>query len=53
MSAPTIAKKISPMLAVANMEETIVFYRTVLGFNPTRNSPEYRSWSAMARPSTS
>src|ERR1700731_2700788 len=41
MNAPTIAKKISPMLAVANMEETIVFYKSVLGFTPTRNSPEY------------
>jgi len=30
------------MLAVANMEETIVFYKSVLGFTPTRNSPEYR-----------
>src|ERR1700732_1735239 len=41
MNAPTIAKKISPMLAVANMEATIVFYKSVLGFTPTRNSPEY------------
>src|SRR5260370_35840757 len=40
MNAPTIAKKISPMLAVANMVETIVFYKSVLGFIPTRNSPE-------------
>jgi len=29
------------MLAVANMEETIVFYKSVLGFTPTRNSREY------------
>src|SRR5437762_11955715 len=41
MNAPTIAKKISPMLAVANMEETIVVYKSVLGFTPTRNSQEY------------
>src|SRR6266849_4793965 len=41
MNAPTIAKKISPMLAVANMEETIVFYKSVLGFTPTLKSPEY------------
>ena len=41
MNAPTIAKKISPMLAVANMEETIVFYKSVLGFTPTRDSQEY------------
>ena len=41
MNAPAIAKKISPMLAVANMEETITFYQDVLGFIPTMNSPEY------------
>ena len=41
MNAPTTAKKISPMLAVANMEETIAFYNSVLGFTATRNSPEY------------
>jgi predicted enzyme related to lactoylglutathione lyase len=41
MNAPTIAKKISPMLAAANMEETVVFYKSVLGFTPTRNSSEY------------
>ena len=29
------------MLAVANMEETILFYRNVLGFTPTMQSPEY------------
>jgi predicted enzyme related to lactoylglutathione lyase len=29
------------MLAVANMEETIAFYNSVLGFIATRNSPEY------------
>ena len=39
--ASTIAKRISPMLAVANMEETIVFYQTVLGFTATMKSPEY------------
>jgi predicted enzyme related to lactoylglutathione lyase len=41
MNAPTSAQKITPKLAVANMEETIVFYKSVLGFTPTRNSPEY------------
>jgi catechol 2,3-dioxygenase-like lactoylglutathione lyase family enzyme len=41
MSTPPTAKRISPMLAVANMEETIAFYKSVLGFNPTRKSPEY------------
>ena len=39
-STPT-AKRISPMLAVADMEETIGFYQNVLGFTPTMNSPEY------------
>jgi predicted enzyme related to lactoylglutathione lyase len=41
MSTPSTVKKISPMLAVADMEETIVFYKSVLGFTPTRNSQEY------------
>jgi catechol 2,3-dioxygenase-like lactoylglutathione lyase family enzyme len=35
------AKRISPMLAVANMEETVSFYERVLGFLPTLKSPEY------------
>jgi catechol 2,3-dioxygenase-like lactoylglutathione lyase family enzyme len=35
------AKRISPMLATANMEETILFYQGVLGFEPTMKSPEY------------
>jgi predicted enzyme related to lactoylglutathione lyase len=39
--ASTIAKRISPMLAVANMEETIAFYWTVLGFTATMQSPDY------------
>jgi catechol 2,3-dioxygenase-like lactoylglutathione lyase family enzyme len=29
------------MLAVADMEETLAFYRDVLGFTLTMNSPEY------------
>ncbi len=29
------------MLATANMEQTIWFYRSVLGFTATRESPEY------------
>jgi catechol 2,3-dioxygenase-like lactoylglutathione lyase family enzyme len=41
MSAPSTVKRISPMLAVASMEETIAFYENVLGFNPTMKSPEY------------
>jgi catechol 2,3-dioxygenase-like lactoylglutathione lyase family enzyme len=35
------AKRISPMRATANMEETILFYEGVLGFAPTMKSPEY------------
>ena len=41
MSTQTIAKRISPMLAVADMADIIAFYQDVLGFAPTRKSPEY------------
>jgi catechol 2,3-dioxygenase-like lactoylglutathione lyase family enzyme len=41
VSIPAIAKRISPMLAVADMDETIAFYHNVLGFTPTMKSPEY------------
>ena len=41
MSTASTVKRISPMLAVANMEETIAFYQNVLGCNPTMKSPEY------------
>jgi len=41
MTSTCIAKRISPMLATANMEETILFYQSVLGFTPTMKSPEY------------
>jgi catechol 2,3-dioxygenase-like lactoylglutathione lyase family enzyme len=34
-------KKISPMLAVADMEETLAFYRDVLGFSAVMKSPQY------------
>jgi len=37
----TIAKRISPMLATANMDETVLFYQNVLGFTPTMKSPAY------------
>lgn len=37
----TTAKKISPMLAVANMETSLAFYQIVLGFTPTLKSHEY------------
>ena len=36
-----VAKRISPMLATDDMEKTILFYRCVLGFTPTMQSPEY------------
>jgi len=35
------AKRISPMLAVDDMEQTISFYESVLGFAPIMKSPEY------------
>jgi predicted enzyme related to lactoylglutathione lyase len=35
------AKKISPMLAVADMKETLVFYHDILGFTAKIKSPEY------------
>lgn len=41
MSGTTTVKKISPMLAIANMDETIAFYRGVLGFTAIMKSPEY------------
>jgi predicted enzyme related to lactoylglutathione lyase len=41
MAATYTAKKISPMLAVADMEETLAFYQDVLGFTATIRSPEY------------
>ncbi len=41
MTNASIAKRISPMLAVANMDETLAFYKNVLGFTPTLHSPEY------------
>ena len=41
MPNATVAKKISPMLAVADMEETLAFYHEVLGFTPCMKAPEY------------
>jgi catechol 2,3-dioxygenase-like lactoylglutathione lyase family enzyme len=34
-------KRISPMLAVADMDDTLDFYTTVLGFTVAMKSPEY------------
>jgi catechol 2,3-dioxygenase-like lactoylglutathione lyase family enzyme len=41
MPDSAIAKRISPMLAAANMEETLAFYQDVLGFKSMMKSPEY------------
>jgi predicted enzyme related to lactoylglutathione lyase len=41
MSVTYTAKKISPMLAAADMEQTLAFYQDVLGFKPMMKSPEY------------
>jgi catechol 2,3-dioxygenase-like lactoylglutathione lyase family enzyme len=41
MESTSIAKRISPMLATDNMEETILLYQGVLGFTPIMKSPEY------------
>ena len=35
------AKRISPMLATANMEKTIAFFRDILGFTVTMQAPNY------------
>lgn len=41
ITAAYTATKISPMLAVANMEETLDFYQEVLGFSARMQSAEY------------
>jgi predicted enzyme related to lactoylglutathione lyase len=41
ITAAFTAKKISPMLAVADMEQTLAFYHDILGFTPMMKSPEY------------
>jgi len=40
-SKAAVAKRISPMLATANMEESILFYQSVLGFTSTLKSADY------------
>jgi len=37
----SVVKRISPMLATDNMEATLSFYETVLGFTPTLKTPDY------------
>ena len=41
VTATYTVKKISPMLAVADMEETLAFYHDILGFTLMKKSPEY------------
>ncbi len=41
MTVPYTARKISPMLAVANMEQTLAFYQDMLGFTATMKSSDY------------
>jgi catechol 2,3-dioxygenase-like lactoylglutathione lyase family enzyme len=41
MSTPHQVKRISPMLAVANIDETVAFYCDVLGFAVVKKLPEY------------
>jgi len=41
MTSASIAKRISPMLATDNMEATLSFYQSVLGFAPILKSPQY------------
>jgi len=41
MAGTYAVKKISPMLAVADMEETLTFYRDLLGFGVKMRSGEY------------
>jgi catechol 2,3-dioxygenase-like lactoylglutathione lyase family enzyme len=41
MPDPSTIKRISPMLAVADMDQTLAFYQDILGFVPTMKSAEY------------
>jgi predicted enzyme related to lactoylglutathione lyase len=41
MTASYAVKKISPMLAAADMEQTLTFYHDVLGFTPKTKSAGY------------
>ena len=41
MSSATVARRISPMLATDDMDRTLSFYQTVLGFRTTRKTPRY------------
>ncbi len=39
--SPAQVKRISPMLAVANLDETLAFYRDVLGFTIAMQTAQY------------
>jgi len=41
MPNATIAKRISPMLATDDMDSSLSFYQTVLGFRPVLPGPDY------------
>jgi catechol 2,3-dioxygenase-like lactoylglutathione lyase family enzyme len=41
MNSSHIVKRISPMLVVANMDETVGFYCDVLGFSVVKKFPQY------------
>ena len=41
MTNTSVVKRISPMLAVANMEETVSFYERVLGFTVAKKAADY------------
>jgi catechol 2,3-dioxygenase-like lactoylglutathione lyase family enzyme len=41
MPGSSVVKRISPMLATDDMERTLAFYQTVLGFSPVLNTPDY------------
>lgn len=41
MDSESRIRQISPMLAVADMEETLAFYAEVLGFNVVLRDPDY------------
>ncbi len=41
MADISTVRKISPMLAVADMEESLAFYRDILGFKTVLKSPDY------------
>jgi catechol 2,3-dioxygenase-like lactoylglutathione lyase family enzyme len=41
MAELSTVRKISPMLAVSNMEESLAFYQDILGFKTVLKSPDY------------